>query len=39
MEIKLWKLSAYIKGKFNCFEDFAEPLSFFCVSKNINRRK
>ena len=29
MEIKLWKLSACIKQKFYCFEDFTEPLAFF----------
>ena len=29
MEIKLWKLSACIKRKFYCFEDFTEPLAFF----------
>ena len=39
MEIKLWKLSECVKWKFYCFEDFTELLAFFCVSKNINRRK
>ena len=34
-----WKLSAFIKRKFYCFEDFIKPLVFYCVSKNINRRK
>ena len=34
MEIKLWILSACIKGICYCFEDFTKPLTFF-VSKNI----
>ena len=39
MEIKLWTLKAHIKQKCYCFEDFTEPMAFFCVSKNINKRK
>ena len=39
MEIKLWVLSASIKQKCYCFEDFTKLLAFFCVSKNINWRK
>ena len=33
MEIKLWKLSACIKQKFYCFEDFIKPLAFFVYVK------
>ena len=36
--MEVTKLSACIKRKF-CFEDFAKPLAFSCVSKNINRRE
>ena len=37
-KIKLWKLSACIKQKwFYYFEDFSQPLAFFCVSKNNQR--
>ena len=39
MEIKLWKLTAYIKRKLYCFEDFIKPLAIFFLSKNINQRK
>ena len=39
MEIKLWKLSVYIKRKFYCFVDFGEPLAIFCVSKSFNQKK
>ena len=27
----IWKLSACIKQKFYCLEDFTEPLAFLCV--------
>ena len=33
MEIKVWKLSACIKEKFYCFEDFTELQALFYVIK------
>ena len=37
MEIKLWKLSACIKRKFYCFEDFTKPLAFFVWVKTLTK--
>ena len=32
-------VSACIKREYYCFEDFTKLLAFFCLSKDINRRK